>query len=121
MLDMPTRPHKENEILKALGATIRASRKRLNMSQSELAELAGLHDTYIGDVELSGRNIAILNFLRLSVALKIPPDKLLKMALQQLKRMDRDFNLEEFFKGEEPKERRDPRKALKNRPRPKRS
>jgi transcriptional regulator with XRE-family HTH domain len=107
---MPTKPHKQNEVLKAFGATVRSLRKHLNMSQYDLAERASLHDTYIGDIEQSGRNIGLLNLLKLSIALKTPPDKFMQKLLQQIKRANKDFDLEEFFRNQEPVERREPRK-----------
>ena len=39
------------------------------MSQEQLAELSGLHRTYIGMVERAEKNITILNVERLSLAL----------------------------------------------------
>lgn len=110
---MPTKPHKQNEVLKAFGATVRSLRKHLNMSQYDLAERSSLHDTYIGDIEQSGRNIGLLNLLKLTVALKTQPDKFMKKLVQQLKRTNKNFNFEEFFKAEEPKERREPRMRRK--------
>ena len=38
-------------------------------SQEKLAELAGIHRTYIGDVERGARNIALVNMARIAKAL----------------------------------------------------
>jgi transcriptional regulator with XRE-family HTH domain len=43
-----------------------------------LAELAGLHRTYVGSVERGERNISIDNIERLAKALGIEPADLLK-------------------------------------------
>jgi len=47
------------------------------MSQEELAELAGIHRTYIGDVERGTRNISIVNMSRIAKALGKPLSQLI--------------------------------------------
>jgi transcriptional regulator with XRE-family HTH domain len=47
-------------------------RKRQNISQERLAELAGLHRTYVSSVERGLRNISLLNIDKLSRALAVP-------------------------------------------------
>lgn len=64
--------------LEVLGSAIRARRNRLGISQEALAELAGLHRTYIGGIERGERNVAVLNLLRLARALRTRPSKLLR-------------------------------------------
>ena len=53
-------------------------RKKLNLSQEELANEAGLHRTYIGMIERAEKNITLINIEKIAKALKIPPDKLIK-------------------------------------------
>jgi transcriptional regulator with XRE-family HTH domain len=43
-----------------------------NLSQEKLADLAGIHRTYIGDVERGTRNIALINMTRIARALGVP-------------------------------------------------
>lgn len=50
------------------------------MSQEQLAELSGLHRTYIGMVERAEKNITILNVERLSLALGCSVSELLDEA-----------------------------------------
>lgn len=54
------------------GAAIRRRREALGYSQERLAELAGIHRNYAGAVERGERNLALLNMVRLAVALGVP-------------------------------------------------
>jgi transcriptional regulator with XRE-family HTH domain len=58
-----------NELLQALGAAVRGLRLERGLTQEALAEGAGLHTTYISDVERGLRNIGVINLDRLASAL----------------------------------------------------
>lgn len=55
----------------AFGLRVRYFRKRLKLSQDELAEKSDLHRTYIGAVERGERNISLMNIFRLADALQV--------------------------------------------------
>lgn len=57
---------------------LRKEREARGISQEMLAELAGLHRTYVGSVERGERNISIDNIERLAKALGMEPVDLLK-------------------------------------------
>lgn len=58
--------------LRAVAIRMRERRLELGISQEELAHRAGLHRTYVSDLERGNRNIAITNLVRLADALEIP-------------------------------------------------
>lgn len=68
---------KKSKLVRVFGANVRARRRRLRLSQEELAELAGVHRTYIGMIERCEKNVTIFNIERLAKALSVPPGKLL--------------------------------------------
>ncbi|WP_454105238.1 helix-turn-helix domain-containing protein [Mammaliicoccus sciuri] len=61
-----------------LGKNIAKLRKHKNFSQEKLAEISGLHRTYIGSVERGERNIGIDNIVKIANALDIAVEELLK-------------------------------------------
>jgi CheY-like chemotaxis protein len=64
------------DIKRSFGAAIRFRRKGMGFSQEELAERAGLHRTYVADVERGARNLSLANIERLAVALETSLPKL---------------------------------------------
>ncbi|WP_113869367.1 helix-turn-helix domain-containing protein [Brenneria salicis] len=68
----------EKQILIAVGLKIKTARLSLNLSQEELADLCGLHRTYISSTERGERNISILNIFKICKSIKIPPHELLE-------------------------------------------
>jgi transcriptional regulator with XRE-family HTH domain len=62
---------------RAFGKAVRARRKALKLTQEELADRAGVHPTYVGDVERGERNIALINILKIAKALGVKAGRLL--------------------------------------------
>jgi len=60
-----------------LARNLRRLRGAKQISQEELADLAGLHRTYVGSVERSERNVSIDNIEKLSTALGVAASDLL--------------------------------------------
>lgn len=61
----------------AFGRRVRAAREARGLSQEALADIAGVHRTYIGSIERGLRNVSLANILRLSRALGVRPGELL--------------------------------------------
>lgn len=69
---------KKEAIKKQFGLCVRQQRLGLGISQEELADRAGLHRTYVGDVERGNRNVSMVNVVRLANALGLTPSALLE-------------------------------------------
>jgi len=76
------------DALRLFGARVRELRHERGYSQERLAELAGLHRNYVGDVERGVRNAGLLNVLHLANALDVLPAELLRpFSKQVMKRL----------------------------------
>lgn len=61
----------KNPILVQFGQRVKLNRTKRNLSQEQLAALAGVHRTYIGMIERGEKNITLLNIYKISSALGI--------------------------------------------------
>jgi len=60
------------------GKSVRRLRVKRDLSQEALADLAGLHATYIGRIERGRQNISLTNIGKIARALKVKPGELFK-------------------------------------------
>ena len=65
------------KIYQIVGDKIKKRRLELKITQEALAELSGLHRTYIAGIEKGKRNISIKNLEKIAKALKVTPSDLL--------------------------------------------
>ena len=62
---------KRKNVLEIFGNKVREERLKQNLSQEKLAELAGVHRTYIGMIERAEKNITLLNIEKIAKALDL--------------------------------------------------
>ncbi len=65
-----------NDLAKIIGQRIRSYRIKLNISQEKLAELAGCHPTYIGQIERGEKNATLESIEKIASALNVSLSKL---------------------------------------------
>jgi CheY-like chemotaxis protein/DNA-binding XRE family transcriptional regulator len=80
------------DVKKQFGTSIRSWRNRLGISQEELAGRAGLHRTYVCDVERGARNVSLESIQKLARALELtmsqvfmPPPQTLSVSEESAK------------------------------------
>ena len=59
-------------ILLMFGKNVQKIRKIRHLSQEQLAELAGVHRTYIGMIERAEKDITLCNIERIAKGLNVP-------------------------------------------------
>ena len=67
---------KAQERRREFGRRVRAFRAERGLSQEALADLAGIHRTYVGSVERGERNVALDNIHAIADALEVSPAQL---------------------------------------------
>jgi transcriptional regulator with XRE-family HTH domain len=71
--------HPKNcKLVGVFAENVRRIRLESGLSQEALAELAGVHRTYVGMLERGEKNVTIYNIERLAEALKVQAADLLK-------------------------------------------
>lgn len=69
--------NEKNKYLVTFGENLRTLRLNAGFSQETLAELAGIDRSYLGAIERGEHNVALLNIIKISMALNLKPSSLL--------------------------------------------
>ena len=75
-VDAMGRQRNKADIRERFGFAVKSRREELGLTQEDLAGRAGIHRTYLSDVERGGRNLSLVNIERLALALQLPISKL---------------------------------------------
>lgn len=59
------------DVRERFGYAVKVRREELGLTQEDLAERAGIHRTYLSDVERGTRNLSLVNIERLAAALAV--------------------------------------------------
>jgi transcriptional regulator with XRE-family HTH domain len=68
----------EGDLQQRVGVNLRRYRERQQLSQEALAELMGVHRTYMGGLERGERNITLKSLERIAERLNLDPLSLLE-------------------------------------------
>ncbi|HCO93203.1 MAG TPA: transcriptional regulator [Phycisphaerales bacterium] len=61
----------DDDIIERIGLNITIIRERRGLTQEKLAELAGLHRAYIGQIERAEKNIGLKNLEKIANGLNV--------------------------------------------------
>lgn len=64
------------DVRERFGTAVKFRREELALTQEDLADKAGIHRTYLSDVERGTRNLSLLNIERLATALMMTMSEL---------------------------------------------
>jgi transcriptional regulator with XRE-family HTH domain len=60
-----------SDIRERFGFAVKDRREALDWTQEEFAERAGIHRTYLSDIERGTRNVSLINIERVALALSL--------------------------------------------------
>jgi transcriptional regulator with XRE-family HTH domain len=60
-----------SDVRERFGDAVRARREELGLTQENLADKAGIHRTYLSDIERGTRNVSLVNIERVAAALAV--------------------------------------------------
>ena len=64
------------DIRERFGTAVKFRREELGLTQEDLADKAGIHRTYLSDVERGTRNLSLVNIEKLAAALTMKMSEL---------------------------------------------
>lgn len=70
--------HEKNPALVSFGATVRRLRKERGYSQEAFGDLCGIDRSYMGGIERGEHNLALINIVKIIVALEVKPSEFFK-------------------------------------------
>lgn len=76
------------KIEQAFGLALRNSRTERNLSQEKLADISGLHRTYISLLERGAKSPSLITIFTLAKALKVKPHHLIHLTEEKLSEVD---------------------------------
>jgi transcriptional regulator with XRE-family HTH domain len=71
-------PEPLSDATRAFGERVRERRESLGLSQEALAHQAGIHWTFLGQVERGRRNLSLHNLLKVAAGLGVDPADLVR-------------------------------------------
>jgi transcriptional regulator with XRE-family HTH domain len=71
-------PEPLSDATRVLGERVRAQRELLGLSQEALADQAGVHWTFLGQVERGQRNLSLHNLLKIAAGIGVDPSELVR-------------------------------------------
>jgi transcriptional regulator with XRE-family HTH domain len=72
----------KSDIRERFGFAVKLRREELSLTQEDLADKAGIHRTYLSDIERGSRNVSLINIERLAAALSLALSELFQRAEQ---------------------------------------
>ncbi len=68
------------DIRERFGFAVKDRREALSLTQEEFAERAGIHRTYLSDIERGTRNVSLINIERVAQGLSLKISELFQLA-----------------------------------------
>ena len=73
------RKRAQPDIRERFGYAVKVRRDELGLTQEEFADRAGIHRTYLSDIERGTRNVSLINIERIATALSLPLSELFRL------------------------------------------
>jgi len=67
------------DIREHFGFAVKVRREELGLTQEDLADRAGIHRTYLSDIERGTRNPSLINIERMAAALSVSLSELFRL------------------------------------------
>jgi transcriptional regulator with XRE-family HTH domain len=67
------------DIRERFGYAVKRRREEMEWTQEDLADKAGIHRTYLSDIERGSRNLSLVNIERLALALDLRLSELFRL------------------------------------------